>query len=176
MGISELREVARSRGLKGWTALRKNDMREFLINNGTKPSTSRTKRLSVAERFAKQSTLASEDLLDRIKKLEKENNELRQQQTVPTLPPPLEPNPINHLHRQRHSRNLRTKAKAANDWLVSHVPEPISTTSRITRQILSRYHSTSRGSLRSGCRTLRLETLWGNKPWKECLEWTRPVS
>ncbi len=55
MRISELREVARSRGLKGWTALRKNDLREFLINNGVrKPSTSKPKRLSVAERFAKQ--------------------------------------------------------------------------------------------------------------------------
>ncbi len=40
MKISELQEVARSQGLKGWTALRKNDLREFLINNGAKPSTS----------------------------------------------------------------------------------------------------------------------------------------
>ena len=70
MKISELREVARNRGLKGWTAVRRNDLREFLINNGVrKPSTS---------------TPASEVLLDRIKKLEEENNELRQRQTIPT--------------------------------------------------------------------------------------------
>ena len=84
MKISELQEVARSQGLKGWTALRKNDLREFLINNGAKPSTSRPKHLSVAERFDRQNlaikplTLASKDLLDRIKKLEKKNKELRQ--------------------------------------------------------------------------------------------------
>ncbi len=94
MRISEHREVARSRGLNGRTALRKNDQREFLINNGTKPSTSRFKRLSLDERFAKQSTPASEDLLDRIKKLEKENNELRQRQTVPTLPPTIRTNTL----------------------------------------------------------------------------------
>ena len=70
MKISELREVARNRGLKGWTAVRRSDLREFLINNGVrKPSTS---------------TPASEVLLDRIKKLEEENNELRQRQTIPT--------------------------------------------------------------------------------------------
>ena len=44
MRISELREVARSRGSKGWTALTKNDLREFLI----------PKRVSVAERFRGQ--------------------------------------------------------------------------------------------------------------------------
>jgi hypothetical protein len=46
MKILELREVARSRGLKGWTALRKNDLREFLIINGVrKPSTSKPKQV-----------------------------------------------------------------------------------------------------------------------------------
>ncbi len=128
MKFSELREVARSRGLKSWTALRKNDLREFLISNGVK-----------------KPTPASEDpstntLLNRFKKLEEENNELRQRQTSPALkptpykpPPPSAPIP-----------KTRTKAKAAKnswyDWLVSHVPEPIkNNVSIVKRQILSLY-------------------------------------
>ena len=39
MKLSELREAARSQGLRGWTALRRDDLREFLINNGARPST-----------------------------------------------------------------------------------------------------------------------------------------
>ena len=64
--ISGLREVARSRGLKGWTALRKNDLREFL----------RPKRVLVAERLTKQNQdRKPEDLLTGDK------------EPIPTLPP-----------------------------------------------------------------------------------------
>ncbi len=79
--------------------------------------------------------------------LEEENRRLRQQQTVPTFPPPLvlilyqPPTPPAPIPKPR------TKAKAAKnswyDWLVSHVPEPIrSATSRIKRQILRLYDNT----------------------------------
>ncbi len=80
MKISELRQVARSQGLKSWTALRKNDLRNFLINNGSRPLTSKPKRLSMAEHFAKQNppTPSTNASLDRIKKLEEKNRELRQ--------------------------------------------------------------------------------------------------
>ncbi len=88
----------------------KNDLREFLIINGVKTSTP-----------------ASEDpstnaLLDRIKKLEEENNRLRQRQTIPTLSPPLEATPYEP---PAPIPKFRTKAKAAKnsryDLLVSHV-------------------------------------------------------
>ncbi len=66
MKISELREVARSRGLRGRTALRKNDLKEFLINDSVrKPSTSRPKQVP--------STSNTNALLERIRKLEQEN-------------------------------------------------------------------------------------------------------
>ncbi len=89
MKLSELREVARSQGLKGWTALRKNDLREFLISNGAKrPSTSRLKQVPST------STPNTNTLLERIRELEEENRRLRQQQTVPTFPPTIGANTL----------------------------------------------------------------------------------
>ena len=133
MKVSELREVARSRGLKGWTALRKNDLREFLINNGVrKPSTSRPKRVSKQNLDKKP----LEDLLTGDK------------EPIPTLPPPLVPTPYKPPTPSAPIPKPRTKAAKAvkqswYDWLLSHVPEPIrSATSRIKRQILSLYDNT----------------------------------
>ena len=79
MKILELREVARSRGLKGWTALRKNDLREFLIINGVrKPSTSKPKQVPWA--------LNTDALLERTRELEEESRRLRQQQQSQPFP------------------------------------------------------------------------------------------
>ncbi len=64
-------------------------------------------------------------LLKRIKELEEENRRLRQQQTVPTLPPPFVPTPYEPP--PAPIAKPRMKAKVAKqswyDWLVSHVPE-----------------------------------------------------
>ena len=109
MKISELREVARSQGLKGWMALMKNDLREFLINGVREPSTSRPKHVSMAE----PSTSNTNVLLERIRKLEEENNRLRQRQTVPTLPPPLKPTPYEPPTLSGPIPKPRMKAKAA---------------------------------------------------------------
>ncbi len=103
----------------------------------------------MAERFAKQvpSTSNTNALLDRIKKLEEKNNELRHRQTVPTLSPPLKPTPYEPPTPPALIPKPRTKGKAAKkswyDWLVCHVPGPIrSATSRIKRQILRLYDNT----------------------------------
>jgi hypothetical protein len=67
MKISELREVVRSRGLKGWMPLRKNDLRQFFISNGAKrPSTSKPKQVPSTS----TSTPNTNTLLERIRELE----------------------------------------------------------------------------------------------------------
>ena len=57
-----LREVARSQGLKGWTALRKNNLREFLISSGVRPSTLRKPKQV-------PSTSNTDTLLERFRKI-----------------------------------------------------------------------------------------------------------
>ncbi len=149
MKLSELREVAKSRGLKGWMALKKNDLREFLINDSVKkPSTSKPKQIPSTSKPKQIPSISNTDaLLERVNKLEKENRRLRQQQTDQTLNPPLVPTPYKPPTPPTPIPKSRTKAKAAKnswyDWLVSHVPEAIrSATSRIKRQILSLYDNT----------------------------------
>ncbi len=104
--VSERQELVKSRGLKGWAALTKNDLREFLISNGVKkPLTSKPKQVP--------STSNTNALLKRIRKLQEENRRLRQQQTAPTLPPPLVPTTYEPPTPPAPIPKPRTKAKAA---------------------------------------------------------------
>ena len=95
--LSELQALAKEKGLRGWTALRKQQLIEFLERNINRTPSLRTKKMSELRALAKENGLRGWTVLRRSQLIEFLENNIKPPKPAPSPSPAPKKRSLSHF-------------------------------------------------------------------------------